>query len=53
MYFVCALTCIVSIQAVLMRELFNMWEFLDFDSVRLPLNPAIEIAGIDVKVCIS
>ena len=30
-----------------------MWDVLAFDSVRLPLNPAIEVSGVDVKVCFS
>ena len=38
------------IQAVLQLELHNMWEFLQHGTVRLPLNPAIEVTGVDAKV---
>lgn len=37
--------------AVLQRELCNMWDFLQHKSVRLPTNPGLEIAGVDVKSC--
>lgn len=36
---------------VLQRELENMWHFLQHKSVRLPINPAYEVAGLDVKSC--
>jgi len=37
-------------QGVLQRELGMMWEFFTHDSVRLPLNPSLEVVGIDRKV---
>jgi len=37
-------------QGVLQRELGMMWEFFSHDSVRLPLNPSLEVVGIDRKV---
>ena len=27
-----------------------MWEFFSHDSIRLPLNPSLEVVGIDYKV---
>jgi len=30
-----------------------MWEFFNHSAVRLPLNPAQEVIGIDVKVLLS
>jgi len=35
---------------VLHRELGVMWEFFNHCSVRLPLNPSLEVVGIDCKV---
>ena len=37
-------------QNVLGRELENMWEFLEHDAVRLPLDPSMLVRGVDVKV---
>ena len=38
-------------QAVLQRELENMWDFMQQDeSIRLPINPSMEITGVDAKV---
>ena len=37
-------------QGVLQRELGMMWEFFNHASVRLPLNPSLEVVGIDRKV---
>ncbi|ELT97555.1 hypothetical protein CAPTEDRAFT_183515 [Capitella teleta] len=36
---------------VLQKELENMWDFLSHSSVRLPLNAACEVSGVDVKSC--
>lgn len=38
-------------EAILQRELGNMWEFYNQPSVRIPLNPALEVTGFDVKSC--
>ena len=46
----CPVCFLLLFQAVLSRELYNMWEFLQHRSIRLPLNPAMEICGVDVKV---
>jgi len=35
---------------VLQRELAVMWESFKHDSVRLPINPSLEVVGIDRKV---
>ena len=38
-------------EAVLQRELENMWDFMNqTESIRLPINPAMEITGVDAKV---
>jgi hypothetical protein len=38
-------------QGILQRELDNMWEFYNRQNVRVPLNPSLEVTGLDVKVC--
>ncbi len=36
---------------MLQRELENMWDFMNqTESIRLPINPAMEITGVDAKV---
>ena len=47
MCYACVSVCL---QGVLQRELGLMWEFFSHDSVRLPLNPSLEVVGIDHKV---
>jgi len=41
---------VIVVQGVLQRELGMMWEFFNHESVRLPLNPSLEVVGIDRKV---
>ena len=38
------------LQGVLQRELGMMWEFFSHDCVRSPLNPSLEVIGVDRKV---
>ena len=45
--------CVGVLQGVLQRELGMMWEVFNHDSVRLPLNPSLEVVGIDRKVFTS
>ena len=40
-------------QGVLQRELGMMWEFFNHASVRLPINPSLEVVGVDRKVSLT